>query len=363
MKEKIYALIKDGEAMRENSRYGDALKVYKRALSLSRKHSDLDGILDCTLAVADISRMLGDFDSAVENYEEALEACEALGNRLTAADCMVGIGLSLRAMCMWKKAVKFINGAKKIYEKEKDKKGIAFSLWAEAGAWRVAGSIGKAIEKFNESKKIFSSLNDISGVGYDMCGLGGAHRIAGKYDESLAYYKEANSVFRKLKDTFGTAYSYCGIGNAYRMKGDYSKASDNFAKAERLYALIGDIVSYSYTIWSVANLHIMKGDATAAVSCAKKAAANFRKTKDPRGLIYCDMIFAEAHFMKGQKANAVKILSAAAKSCEAYGFKLEKCHSETLIALMNSEGKRKVSSCYGRLGVNLKPDSAPFNIP
>jgi tetratricopeptide (TPR) repeat protein len=363
MKDRIYALIKDGESLREKSRYADALKVYKKALALSKKHSDLDGILDCTLAVADISRMLGDFDSAVENYEEALEACEALGNRLTAADCMVGIGLSLRAMCMWKKAVKFITGAKKIYEKEKDKKGVAFSLWAEAGAWRVAGSIEKAIEKFNESKKIFSALDDISGIGYDLCGLGGAHRIAGKYDESLAYYMEANAVFRKLKDTFGTAYSHCGIGNAYRMKGNYAKASDNFEKAEKLYALIGDIVSYSYTIWSVANLHIMKGDAAAAVSCAKKASANFRKTKDPRGLIYCDMIFAEASFMKGKNANAIKILSAAAQRCEAYGFKLEKCHCETLIALISSEGKCKTYSCYRRLGVNLKPDSAPFNIP
>jgi tetratricopeptide (TPR) repeat protein len=98
-----------------------------------------------------------------------------------------------------------------------DAQGVAFALWAQAGALRFGGRVPKAIARFQEAKELFETVGYTSGVAYALCGLGGTHRLAGKFDASLAYYQEANELFRMLKDRVGLAYSHCGIGNAYRM--------------------------------------------------------------------------------------------------------------------------------------------------
>lgn len=363
MKDRIYGLIKEGEKFRDSSKYAEALVLFKKALALSRKAGDLDGILDSTLATADIYRMIGGFDAAVKNYEEALEVCEALDNNLTGADCMVGIGLSLRAMGLWKDSIKFISAAKKVYKKEGDKKGAAFSLWAEAGALRVAGDIGKAIEKFKESKTAFSAIKFKSGVAYALCGLGGAHRISGKYKESLEYYKRANSMFSALKDKFGTAYSHCGIGNAYRMANKYSDAMKHFKNATRIYKEIGDIVSYSYTLWSIANVYKIKEDYTNAMLHVQTAQKNFKKTRDPRGIIYCEMTQGEIAFMQGKEALAVKKFKSALEGAEQRNFKLETCHARMLLSQTKACMPFSKSACYKKIGVDTGLMAIPTNMP
>ncbi len=40
MEDKIIALIKNGEDLREKARYREALKVFKSALSISKKHGE-----------------------------------------------------------------------------------------------------------------------------------------------------------------------------------------------------------------------------------------------------------------------------------------------------------------------------------
>lgn len=362
MEDKIYELIRQAELLREKAEYKDSLMLFKKALSISKRHGILDGALDSTIAMADIYRMTGNFDKAIKNYEDALEACEALGNKLTAADCMVGIGLSLRAMGIWKEAVRFISGARGIYEKKKDIRGIAFSLWAEAGALRVAGDITKAIKKFKKSKDIFSRAGDKSGVAYALCGLGGTHRISGKFKESLDYYKQANEIFKVLKDRFGTAYSHCGIGNAFRMLDKYSDALKHFNGATVIYENIGDIVSYSYTLWSLANVYKMEGDFDNARLYIKKALRNFRRTKDPRGIIYCGLTLGEIDFMEGKRGVAEKRFLSALVSAATHNFKLEKCHAEIMLKYIKGQNS-KITSCYKKMGINLEFSGIPFNMP
>ncbi len=169
MQDRIVEIIKKAEEFRQKSKYREALHFFKKALSVSKKKSNLNGVLDSTIAIADICRITGNFHYAISNYNEALEICDALCDELSAADSMVGLGLSFRALGMWKEAVKFSLKARRIYEMKKDKRGIAFAVWAEAGALRVGGSVLMAIEKFKESKDIFSSVKYTPGVAYALC--------------------------------------------------------------------------------------------------------------------------------------------------------------------------------------------------
>ena len=138
------------EELREKSRYQQSLKLFKEASRKLSRNKDLDGMYHCALASGDLYRMTGNFALAAESYREAIDAAEKLNSRSNVADAKVGLGLSLRAQGNWREAIKLIREAKKTYEKTEDNHGIAFTLWAEAGAFRIKGDIPAAIEGFTE---------------------------------------------------------------------------------------------------------------------------------------------------------------------------------------------------------------------
>ncbi|HMK59529.1 MAG TPA: tetratricopeptide repeat protein [Dissulfurispiraceae bacterium] len=367
MDERIYEKIEKAESLRLKSKYREALAVFKDACLLAKRRNDPGGLLDATMAVADVSRIMGDFDTAIEFYTESLEICEGLCNDLTAADAMVGLGLSYRAVGMWQKAMRLIGRARQVYTRADDKKGLAFALWAEAGSLRVAGKIPAAINAFKEARKVFSSVKYDSGIAYCFAGLGGAHRIAGKFADSNKYYQRANEMFRAQKDIFGMAYTHCGIGNAHRMSGDFAGALLHFKKATDLYSKIGDIVSFSYTLWSLACVYKMKGDLDKAANCIASARKNFKKTKDPRGIVYCDLADGEAAWIKGDRKLARKLIQSALDSSRKHKFRLEECHSKLLLLNSSHPFSSGVAAatvtCYKKIGIDPKLSTAPFNIP
>ena len=358
--QKTYNIFCLAEGLREKSLYLQALKNFEKALKGYSSLGESNGVFSALLALGDTYRMTGNFDKAVDKYTEAIDLARRLKSPVLATDAMVGLGLSLRAQGDWKGALKNIEAAFRTYVRKRDREGIAFTLWAKAGTLRIKGNIPEAILTFREARKVFQSLKDRYGYGYCLCGLGGASRIEGRFKDSLKYYVAANKLFSGMKDTFGTAYSYCGMGNAHRMLGDYKTAFAYFGKATRLYEKIGDIVSYSYTLWGLATGHKMLGDYKTAVKYMNKAMANFRKTKDPRGVIYCRLGFGEIDLLTGRKTSAIRHIEAALNESGVYGFAVERCYAETLTQMLSGKAD---NSCCKRLGLKLRFQSLPLNIP
>jgi len=373
------------EKLKENSFYPQALRLFKTALRGYTKICDHNGIIQCMLSLGDTYRMVGNFDLAAKSYMDTIEYAKKIEASIQVADAKVGLGLSLRAQGKWKDAVKLIHESRRTYQKKRDSQGIAFTLWAEAGALRIKGDITGAIKIFKESYKIFKSLEDSEGLGYCLCGLGGTSRVAGRFKDSLNYYTSANKLFFSLKDMFGTAYSYCGIGNAYRMLEDYKNAFTHFAKAIKLYKRIGDRVSYSYTLWSLGSTYKMTGDFNKAEDNFVKAMLLFEKTKDPRGIVYCRLGLGEIALLKAKKVVAKRHLKASLDASIKNSFAVEKCHATTLITFLNNPpsppfskgGQRGImrkwrqggfsgeidNRCYNKLGLKLGFQNLPLNIP
>ena len=358
-------IISRAEELRDKAFYPQSLRLFNQALKSLTKTRDFEGIYHCLLASGDLYRMIGNFDLAAENYTDAIEVALSLKSSVKVADAKVGLGLSFRAQGKWREAIKLIGESKRIYKNKNDIHGIAFTLWAEAGALRIKGDIMGALKAFRESHKVFKSMKDLQGIGYCLCGIGGASRMAGRFRDSLKYYNAANKLFSSAEDRFGKAYSYCGIGNAYRMLGDYKNAFTYFAKATALYKKIGDKVSYAYTLWGLGTAYKMTGVHKKARDYFKEAMRFFRKTKDPRGIIYCELGFSEISLLEGKKAAAKKYSSAALLGSKKNGFALEECHTETLISFLNepSSSGNKKSTCYDRLGLKLGFQTLPLNIP
>jgi tetratricopeptide (TPR) repeat protein len=367
-------ILSRAEKLREKSLYRQSLTLFRQVLKKLSKMKDPEGMYHCVLASGDLHRMMGDFDLAATSYLSAIAIARESKSLIKVADAKVGLGLSLRAQGKWKEAIKLIGESKRIYKKQNDTHGIAFTSWAEAGALRIKGDITGALKGFGESRKIFKSMKDSQGIGYCLCGIGGASRMAGRFRDSLKYYTAANGLFIAEGDRFGKAYSYCGIGNAYRMLGDYKNAFVYFAKATGLYKKMGDKVSYAYTLWGLGTAYKMTCFHKKARDYFTKAMSLFKETKDPRGIIYCKLGFGEISLLEGKGATAKKYFSEALKGSAENSFALERCHAETLISFLGSTscgynaGRNKSSgkmkgTCYDRLGLKIAFQKLPLNIP
>ena len=374
----IDSIFQRAEKLREQSLYPQSITLFKKALRNYKSIRDTLGTIHCALSLGDTYRMIGNFDHAAKHYMYSIEQAKIIHAPLAVLDAKVGLALSLRAQGKWKDALKFIRESKHAYKKLDDHEGIAFTLWAEAGALRIKGDIIRSIKTYKESYALFKSLKDQHGVGYALCGLGGTSRIAGSFRDSKKYYETANKLFTQLKDTFGKAYSFCGIGNAYRMLDDYERALKNFNKATTLYKKIGDEVSYSYTLWGLGMTHLFIGHARKARDCFIRSKKLFQKTKDPRGIIYCHLGLGQLSLIDGEKTPAKKFIKTAFTEAMNHGFRVEACHAEVLLSYIDLHnppspplnkwhgrglsGKRG-ARCYNRLGLKLRFQGLPLNIP
>jgi tetratricopeptide (TPR) repeat protein len=378
----IDRIFERAEKLRGRSLYPQSISLFKKALRNYKSRGNSLGVLHCALSLGDTYRMTGMFDRAKKYYMFAIDLAKTIPDPRAVSDARIGLALSLRAQGKWNDALKLIRESRATYRKLADREGTAFSLWAEAGALRVRGDITRAIKVFREAHAMFKTLKDPHGAGYALCGLGGTSRVAGFYRDSKRYYETANRLFSELNDTFGKAYSFCGIGNAFRMVDDYKNALRNFTKATTLYRKIGDKVSYSYTLWSTGMTHALSGNSRKARDYFMRSKKLFQRTKDPRGIIYCRLGLGQLALTAGRHALAQNYFEVSLTEAVKYGFRVEACHAKTLLSHITYKnplspslstgvvkgaqgvfhGKRG-TRCYNRLGLKLRGQGLPLNIP
>lgn len=314
------------EKKRAASKFTEAIPLYIEARRLSAGDALLKA--DCAFALGDVHRMTGDFKKAERRYKEAhglslkLWLSGEAGGEASALDALAGLGLAYRATGRLKDALAIFNACLGRYKRLNDTAGVAFTVWARAGALRLTGETAKAISGFKEAKGLFSKQRDKSGAGYCLTGLGGASRVHGDYVLSGRYYKEANRVFRSIKDTFGIAYSYCGIANSLRMRGRFKESLEFFKKARENYKKIGDRVSYAYTLWGEGSAFAMLGRHGDAINGFEAAYRLFKETGDRRGVVYCMITIGQLEFMANPKKGSA-LVKKALKEALSLGIRTE----------------------------------------
>jgi tetratricopeptide (TPR) repeat protein len=161
------------------------------------------------------------------------------------------------------------------------------------------------------------------------------------------------------------------------MMKDYKRSLVNFSKAVDLYQKIGDRVSYAYTLWGLGTTYKITGNFQKARANFIEAMLLFKRTKDARGIVYCNLGLGEIDFLSERKAIAIKRLQMAFHDAVSNSFAIEKCYATTFLSFINKnnppsppfskggqEGfSEKTNTCYNRLGLKLKFQGLPFNIP
>ncbi|MCF8239900.1 MAG: tetratricopeptide repeat-containing sensor histidine kinase [Melioribacteraceae bacterium] len=239
-----------------------------------------------------VYRNIGDFDSAIVNYENALAYSTEAGDSVQIAYSYNNIGGIHRLKNHYTLALENIFKALEIFENLKMDEGIAYCTINISIIYRKQHNYSKALDYLNYTLKIREELEDSFGYTLTLNHIAEVYYEQELYNEAFNYYKILEVEYGKLNDKKGIATVYGGYGGVYYFKKDYEKALNYRLKALELNK---EINNYDGIIINHNNLGLVYA-----------AIGEFNKARDH---LYTGLALSKKKGMNNAEIEAYKYLS------------------------------------------------------
>ncbi len=166
-----------------------------------------------TRCLGAVWRRLGEYDRAVEAYEEALAICRKIGDRQGEAHALRGVGDVWRARGEYAVAEEAYEALLAIYREIGDWQGEAHALREVGDVRRLRGEGGRAEEAYDKALAICWEIGDRQGEANALLGLGEVRRMRGEYDGAKEAYEASLAICREIGDWQGEANALLGVDN------------------------------------------------------------------------------------------------------------------------------------------------------
>ncbi|HWS99682.1 MAG TPA: CHAT domain-containing protein [Pyrinomonadaceae bacterium] len=217
------------EAQREKSKE-TAEGKFKEALQLWRDAADASGEARSLHGLANLYRLAGNLNKAVEHYELALVLYRKLNSQAGEAYTLLGIGDAYRRLASPQKAMEYYQQAVLIFREIKSRKGEASALYSTGFALARMGNLRDALKVYQEALPIMRAENDRLGEGQTLNAMGGAHGALSAYDDALNLYHQAKLIWQELGDQSRLAVTLNNIGVIQDDQGDWQSARDSYTQ-------------------------------------------------------------------------------------------------------------------------------------
>ncbi len=256
-----------------------AIDFYESALyalnNIRSKEGKTEGRCELFERIGDMRGLLGDFDDALEYYNEGLEIASTdeiraglhrkLGHVfMTTGDyeksleeCDLGLGLmetdepeavklnrvkgrTYMRTGDYDKAMELLSDALELAKSIGDKDEIA-EVGHNLGTveW-YRGNYGKALEYLEDALEIRKKLDDNRGVARTATNIGIVYSSRGDPKDALTYLEQALTSFEKIGDKLNLALVYNNMGMAYFKLGKLDEALKYFEDSLELFQRVGD---------------------------------------------------------------------------------------------------------------------------
>ena len=153
MEDKIKNIIRNGTISEKKGNYEMALNYYNEALELAKEANYRKQIYKCYLKIGQIKEIFGKYSGALENYLDALKISEMLDNSIYKANLFLIIGHVYYKWHKYEKAITYYEKSVSINEEYKKNEGIATGLGSIGTVYFQWGKNLKAFEYFQKALK------------------------------------------------------------------------------------------------------------------------------------------------------------------------------------------------------------------
>lgn len=224
----LYYSMTAGKKAKDALAFDESMKYYKIALdSLEKLDSTLENKgknADAILNLGDIYRVTGEWDTALQQYENAAKISREIKNEEQEAKSYIKIGEIKSERNEWDEAIKNFEKGLKIAEKGNNVKWMG-EAYKNIGYvhWRKA-EFDKSLDYFNKTMEYGKKINDPGMIAYANLRIGTVYHDKGEKEKGIDYLQKSIDISGKHGDFHTMTAAYNNIGEIYRAEGKYDEA-------------------------------------------------------------------------------------------------------------------------------------------
>ena len=270
-KGKARSLYIKGSLLLNKGDFNGAINYFEDALQLYEDLNFKAGISDCYATLASISRHQSDYKKAIKYLKKALIINDEIGNNEELPDNLNLLGTFNSIIGNYSESLKYHESALKLFEDQKNNTGIANTFENIGDIYKRQGNYPLALEYLNkalflkeqhqDSLKVYSILNAI-GVIYEREGFP---------DKSIEYYNRALEISIKNNDKTGVYRTNIGIGILFISTKEYDKAFIFLKKALDISEEINDLEMVAVCLNYIGSIYLTQEKLDLALQCYEKS--------------------------------------------------------------------------------------------
>ncbi len=240
--------------------YDEALEKFEESLDLTEKLNQINEKMGILLNLGVLYREKGDLKNAFKYISEALNLMTDDTPNLIKFSVFNSLGVVYRDNGDIVNAVKSIESALEVAEKTGDLFRKALCYNNLAGIRLSQGLLEPALKFSSEALKIDEQLGDLD----DMCStlntIGNIYKIAGHYNQALLYLERAYQTAIKIQNLNDKALAANSIGVIYYQIGKLNLASEKYNEALTIRKDMGDLSGQATCLNNIGMLYRIKRD-------------------------------------------------------------------------------------------------------
>ena len=198
--------------LRDKSRFREAIHLCKSTLEITKNHSLIRELAYC-------ENIMGEFDRALNYYQEALNICPAEDEKELAA-IYYYLGMLKADNGDVAQAIALFNQSLEITERIGNVQGKAANLHQLGIIYADKGDVDQAIALFNQSLEITQRIGDVRRKSATLRELGRIYAYKGEVDEAIALFNQSLEITERIGDVQGKAATLHQLGILYANKGE-----------------------------------------------------------------------------------------------------------------------------------------------
>jgi tetratricopeptide (TPR) repeat protein len=274
------------ENLRRSGNIQESLVKYNSALEIAKKAEDLNTLAAIYAGIGGIRFAQGNFNEAIQNYEEAKRMrIQQGGKALGAAIMDNNIANSYFYLAKYDLAIEYYQKALPVLERYKSNQGIAAVYNGMATIYFTQEQYEKALEnhlkkleisrQMGNQKEVGNTLNNI-GIVYSKIASDSLGNLFGisyqdsvvdersdKYlqlfEKALDYYQQSLAIREQINDRPGLAKTFNNIGTSYLSSGKLDIARDYFERSLTISEETNDASEIANSLLRIGTIYNYKG--------------------------------------------------------------------------------------------------------
>ena len=220
--------------------YDEAARQYQRALDISTRLRDQEGMASVYHNLGILASQRGDYGEAARQYQRALDINERIDNQARIAAGHDQLGILARRRGDYAEAARQYQRALDINERLGNQAELAAGYQNLGVLAKVRGDYAEAARQTQRALDINERLGNQAEMAAGYNNLGALAQLRGDYDQAASHFQRALDIRERLGDQAGMAAGYHNLGALAQLRGDYDEAARQYQRAIDINERLGD---------------------------------------------------------------------------------------------------------------------------